>query len=311
MKKLTIFILSTSFLLGLYACGKPGNNEPNYPPPNDSTGTNPPTTGTNPSNAKPDSVILLTKVVSSGSSGTLLFEYDNANRLTNVTKPFNRAPPIISFIFYKNDKISTIVSQDFDGIYKASAIFYYNANSKCNKVVYKRQICCLQNDNPYFHTVTDINDVDSHDTLIYNSYGQLSQVGAVRFGYNSGNDTMPSLLELRDDGLRIKTNNLNHPGLSQMWFFPFLAHTTNLAGTSYNVSLPILFDDRETTLARYLSFFPKCVSSYTPKEYGQWSIIPSDIQYSYSADSLTFQGKIGKTWPIETATYTFTRKVKK
>ncbi|HEX6428378.1 MAG TPA: hypothetical protein VF008_11855 [Niastella sp.] len=321
MKQITIFILTLIFW-GIQACEKPGDNEPNVPPPpplRDSTNTNPLT-------SKSDSVLLLTKVVSSGSPGTLLFEYDNENRVKQVTKPFTQADPIISVILYQNGKISNIISQQgSNSPDKVSAIFYYNATNKCNKVVYKSPRCCLANDNPYYSTVTDSNYVASWDTLIYNSYGQLSQINkyqtggriadAVRFIYNSGSDTIPFQLEKTypswSYGLLIYTSNMEHPALRQMWFLPFLAHTTYLAGTSFMVSLPLLFDDRGgSALDEYLSFFPKCVTSYKASENGQWSSGLGGFVYSYSADSLTFQGVIPNAWPAVTAKFTFT-KVKK
>jgi hypothetical protein len=198
---------------------------------------------------------------------------------------------------------------------------------KTRQSSYKRPRCCLQNDNPYYHTVTDSNYVASYDTIIYNSYGQLSQINkyetggrladAVRFIYNSGSDTIPVQLEKTYSstgetyGLLIYTSNMEHPALRQMWFLPFLAHTTYLAGTSYMVSLPLLFDDRGgSALDEYLSFFSKCVTGYKVSYNGQWSGGLGGFVYSYSADSLTFQGVVPNAWPDVTAKYSFT-KVKK
>jgi hypothetical protein len=104
---------------------------------------------------------------------------------------------------------------------------------------------------------------------------------------------------------------MEHPALRQMWFFPFLAHTTYLAGTSFFISIPLLLGDPGgAALNEYLSFFPKCITGYKSSYNGQWNSGVGGFVYSYSKDSLTFQAVVPNTWPSATAQYTFT-KVKK
>jgi hypothetical protein len=99
-----------------------------------------------------------------------------------------------------------------------------------------------------------------------------------------------------------------HPASRQMWFMTFVAYTTFLSYTSFFVSLPLLFDDRGNhELDEYLSFFSKCITTYKTSKNGQWTSGLGGFVYSYSKDSLTFQGSVPNVWPDVTAKFTFTK----
>ncbi len=311
-----VFLLIVAFS----ACSKPVDDDPSTDPPIDSTNTNPPVN-------KPDSIRLLTRIQGSGSPGTLQFEYDNENRLVKVIKPYNQASPILTYFFYKSGKLSTVISEDNFQSDKASAVIYYNPNGTCSKIVYKRKKG-WPIENPYYYAVSDSNDIDSYDTLIYNSSGQLTKLYTqavttsyskdVRFTFNSASDSIPSQIDQtsynKDGsvygrfGLLVYTNNLSHPGLKNMWILYPMNSTVYIAGSSLWVMYPILFDDLGgAEMARYLTFFSKCVTSYKISQNGTWSNGLGGFVYSYSADSSVFRGMVPNAWPAVNAEFTFTK----
>lgn len=284
--------------------------------------SNPPGTST------PDSIVLLKSIKGDHLQGDDFdFHYDDQHQLTMITRPYKWAGKSPFYIFYKDGKVSNIIAQA--DIKKASVIFQYGANKKCSKAYYKRTRNRLENNDPYFTSLSD-GEFEGRDSLVYNATDQLIEVHSfnyyskpgsiVKYFYANVQDSAANKLEeyhldANDnwylyDKLLIAANNIDNPACKLLWYFPFLNKIATIAGSGSNaISLPLLFDDPSTYLDGYLSFVPKCITHY--EVYNSWGVYnytSTYFDYAYSADALrlTSTKKISQ-WPYY-VNYNFEKK---
>jgi hypothetical protein len=297
-------------LLCIAGCQK--QEDTNHPPP-------PPV-----SNVKtPDSIFLLTSILggSQVNGQDFNFEYDSLNNLTKFYRPYSWGVTSPCYVMYKNGKINYIISEyrDANGfILKSSMVFVYGSNNKCVKFYYKKPkylFTPMDNNSSFFTDLSDDHVASDYDSLIYSSNQRLEKIhrfqnsiskpySIIQLYYGDNSDTTLNKIEeyqfdnngnqFLQDQLLITTDSIRSPVKNVLWYFPFVNKLSTIADNSENaMSLPILLDGPSTYLGDYLSLSAKCIKNYKVyNSWGQYNYTGTVFNYQYSADSLSFVGKV-------------------
>lgn len=298
-----IFIATLFISLSIISCQKASNDTLDPTPV-------PPVT-------KPDSLWILDHVTaaSNGDGDSFFFEYDSTHQITKFYMPYAWAKNSPCYIFYKNNRVSHIVSDFKDpnyGVLKASLILTYGTNNKVTRVNYKLPLSGLTNTSPYLSDLLDGKVYYEYDSLTYSASNQLQQlyhfgpvgleikpVSLVKFYYPATTDSVFNKLEYYNfdvnsnpvlyDQLAITTNSYDNIFYPNLKYYCFVRNLTILSGLG-TTNLPYLFDQPSTVLNKYLSFSPKTIATY--KVTNNWGSYNNSttLDYSYNADSTIFTG---------------------
>ncbi len=329
VKEFAIFFICVC----VYACQKP-KDEPNIQPNNPINVDSSNTTNVDSNNVSTE--YLLSSINGDYAYGqSFEFEYDNDNNLIKFYRPSSWGLTSPCYVIYRDGIVNNIISEYKDinsQILKASMIFLYGSNGKCDKICYKKQTDQnLNNTSPYFTDLTDGNLHYEYDSLAYSSTDQILEIykmdnskmipktiSIIKFYYKDSSDTSLNKLEeyrFDDNGdsylydqLLLTTNTIANPVRRSLWYFPFVFNLTNITGGGGNVMfLPILYDGPSTYLNLYTPLVSNCITSY--KVYNNWgyhNYTKTVYKYSYSADSLLLR-TVKQDDPFSYVNYVFKR----
>lgn len=329
----TIFQLLTiclaCFIIHTQAGCTKGNDDAPTPEPIDTIPT--PPTNTTPPPPKVKKRVLTHYNYDAGAWGAIStygsIRYDSLGRVNSFDANAKNGYKVI----YNKDTIHYVLSPLDNSYYdlkRSCWIFLYGTDKKCIKVIKKSRRSNIANDvadnNPFFSNIND-GIYDQVDSLVYNVYGQLTEIWhhenngyyyhVTKYSYSDNIQPVPSEVidyegVYNNSALIAKTRAVlsyggeEDPAHQSLWFFAFLEYH----GIEFSVApnIPGIH-----SLFR-LVYFKKVIKKYITYSLNDPSVLTfysKDFVYQYNSDSTTYKGRYNPDDIIyPKLTYSFTIK---
>lgn len=234
--------------------------------------------------------------------------YDSVGRVSSFDANAKNGYKVI----YNKDTIHYVLSpidNSYGDLKRNCWIFLFGPDKKCIKVIKKSRRSNNANDvadnNPFFSNIND-GIVEQVDSLVYNVYGQLTEIwkqpasgvfpAVVKYSYSDNTQPVPS--EITDyEGHDVLTlvaktravltyGNEEEPAHNTLWFFAFLEYN----GIEFSVGPNIPAINSSLRLIYFKNVIKKYIT-YNLTDPKALTFYSKDFVYEYNKDSSSYTGR--------------------